>query len=78
MKRRKRLPPPPSTPPVELAPHEAPPTNAYYDEDGHLLKKGCAVCGAPNPSFGFGFFPRKGLLGMWYCIEHRFAHEASS
>jgi hypothetical protein len=46
-------------------------SNAYYDKEGRLIKEQCAVEGCTNsPAFSVGFFPRQGLLGMWYCLEH--------
>lgn len=44
-------------------------TNAYCDEEGRILNRGCWVCGAPAP-FSTGAFVRKGLLGLWFCRLH--------
>jgi hypothetical protein len=39
-----------------------------YDDDGNFVHYcHCGKWGA----FGVGYFPRKGELGKWYCLEHR-------
>jgi hypothetical protein len=59
-----------SSPMPEAAP-ESPPTNAYYDAKGRLVHDRCGVDGCARPApFSVGFFPRRGQLGMWYCLEH--------
>ena len=45
------------------------PTNAHYDEAGHLIHDTCAACGKAGAPFGVGVFLRKGTLGLWYCRE---------
>lgn len=48
---------------------DAPPSNARYDEQGHLIHEHCAVCGADAP-FGTHVNLRKDRLGTWYCLQH--------
>lgn len=59
---------PPAAPRAPAMPIEPPPTNAHLDESGRLIHNKCALCDKDAP-FGVGFFPRKGLLGMWYCAS---------
>jgi len=60
-----------SSPMPEAASPEPPATNAYRDEMGRIIADKCGVEGCPDsPSCSIGFFPRKGLLGMWYCFKH--------
>ena len=40
-----------------------------FDEAGRFVHY-CLECGAWG-SFGFGFFPRRGQLGTWYCGAHK-------
>jgi len=56
--------------PMEREEETPPSTNAYYDKDGNLIHD-CAVCGAKNAGHGFRVSLRKGMLGMWYCDEHK-------
>jgi hypothetical protein len=48
---------------------DAQPSNARYDEEGHLIHESCAVCGADAP-FGTNVNLRAGQLGTWYCLQH--------
>jgi len=45
------------------------PTNAHYDEAGHLIHDTCYICNKNGAPFGVGVFLRKGTLGLWYCRE---------
>ena len=57
------LPPKPKGPP--------PPTNAHLDDKGRLIHNRCAVCWSPDAPFGQDVALKDGVLGMWYCQEHR-------
>jgi hypothetical protein len=43
------------------------PPDAYYDEQGHIIKK--CWCGKEG-AFGYGVSMRQGKLGKYYCFEH--------
>ena len=48
---------------------ETPPPNFVgYDHEGHFIHH--CHCGAFGP-YGFGYFPREGKMGTWYCKEHK-------
>ena len=48
---------------------EAPPPGFVgYSHDGHFIHY--CHCGKEGP-FGFGYFPKKGQFGNWFCREHK-------
>lgn len=52
-----------------LAKGEMPPPGFVgLDHEGHFIH--ICHCGK-EASFGFGYFPRDGQLGKWYCREHK-------
>jgi hypothetical protein len=45
-----------------------PPGFVGYSHDGHFIHH--CHCGKFAP-YGFGYFPKKGEAGRWFCREHR-------
>jgi hypothetical protein len=64
-----KLPLGPHTPaPDEIVQAEARPGFVGYDAHGRFVHY--CHCGRWG-DFGFGYFPRQGKLGTWFCKEHR-------